>query len=143
MAYAPLFSLASFDELAPRAKCKLVLGLVRALVDINIEYLQAHPETPALYHSGVIYRPQQWVDGQQTPGLDHWWDIPSVLQHGEGSCEDLAAWRVAELRLAGHANVRPFVHSKDVSDSFTLYHVVVMTPHGEEDPSKLLGMGDW
>jgi hypothetical protein len=144
MAYAPLFSLGSFDELAPGQKCRLVLGLVRALVDVDIEYLKAHPQTPALYHAGVSYRPQQTVQGNFT-GIDHWWDIPAVRLHGEGSCEDLAAWRVAELQLAGHAHVRPFVHSREVSPGNTLYHIVVKLPDGsEEDPSALLGMsGGW
>jgi hypothetical protein len=143
MAYAPLFHLASFDELAPRQKCKLVLGLVRALCDIDAEYLLAHPETPPLYESGVVYRAQQTVQGSLTPGVDHWWDIPTCRAAGEGSCEDLASWRVAELRVAGYTHVRPFIHSREARPGLTLYHVVVMHPEGEEDPSRLLGMGEW
>ncbi len=144
MAYRPLFELASFDELAPRIRCRLVLGLVRALVDIDREYLLAHPNTPSLYQSGVVYRPQQTVAGQYT-GADLWWDIPACLAQGEGSCEDLAAWRVAELQLRGRdsmqTGVRPFVHSRDDSNGNTTYHIVVKDPSGrEEDPSVALGM---
>lgn len=143
MPYSPLFTLGSFDELPPARKCRLVLGLVRALVEIDVEYLLQHPETPPLYQSGVVYRPQQSVQGSATPGLDHWWDVPTCRAAGEGSCEDLASWRVAELRLAGYEHVRPFVHSKVAPGGMTIYHIVVMTPDGEEDPSKALGMGDW
>lgn len=144
MAYCPLFEIASFDEQPPRTRCFLVLGLVRALVDINVAYLKAHPETPGLYESGVIYRQQQTVAGAYT-GIDMWWDIPQVLSQGEGSCEDLAAWRVAELQIRGKGslqrNARPFVHSKSALNGDTVYHVVVKDPEGrEEDPSVLLGM---
>jgi hypothetical protein len=143
LAYRPLFELQSFDELPASTQCKLVIGLVRSLVEVNRQYLLGHPATVPLYQSGVRYREQQTAGGVYT-GIDSWWDIPACLEMGEGSCEDLAAWRVAEQQFRGKSifdrQARPFVHSKTVGD-LTVYHVVVRYPgNREEDPSVILGM---
>lgn len=144
MAYSPLFEIAAFDSLPSQVRCGLVLQLVRAMVEIDVAWLLRHPEAPSLYASGVRYRPQGTAGGVVT-GIDHWWDAAAVYLHGEGSCEDLAPIRVAELRVReGKKGVRPFVHSKDVVENgqtHQLYHVVVKYPNeAEEDPSLILGM---
>lgn len=141
MPYSPAFTLSSFDQLGANARCKLVLELVRALVEVDTHYLANTPGVPLLYESGVIYRPQGYRGGVYT-GIDEWWDIPECLAMGEGSCEDLASWRVAELRVRGGVKgARPFVHSREVRPGDWLYHIVVRLPNGvEEDPSALLGM---
>lgn len=83
---------------------------------------------PKLYASGVKYRREGF--GKER------WQVPSeTVKLGCGDCEDLAAWRAAELRVAGIkaraicVRVRP-----------GLIHCVVQTERGREDPSKKLGM---
>ena len=66
--------------------------LTQGLVDIDLAYLRAHPETPLLAASGVRYDA-----GVQ----DAWRDIPCILAEKVGGAVDLTAWRVAELRWAG------------------------------------------
>jgi len=62
--------------------------------------------------------------------------IPEVMRHRFGDCEDLSAWRVAELRLGGVRAI-PWV----VQSGNRLYHVQVRYPDGTiEDPSRRLGM---
>ena len=66
--------------------------LLQALVAANEEYLRNHPEAPMLYDSGVRYM-------EEPPGQEDWQDIPTCLKMRAGDCEDLACWRVAELRV--------------------------------------------
>lgn len=118
---------------------------------------------PPLYLSGVRYR-------EEPPGHEDWIDAPGVLQQGHADCEDLAAWRAAELRVAGrmdptgrlaalgYCDVEPVIkwqwiprellerqgYPKDKlpRDGVWLVHCVVRWPDGRiEDPSKILGMG--
>lgn len=83
---------------------------------------------PQLYHSGVRYRFQ--------PGRERFRDYQQVLARRFGDCDQLCAWRVAELRMQGkRAKAVPRWVKPD------LMHVVVVYPGGKvEDPSKLLGM---
>ena len=140
---AQLAGFASFDTWTTDRKCRAVLNLVQSLVALDRCYLARHPNTPALFQSGVRYREQLTQGGVRT-GVETWWDIPTVQARGEGSCEDLAAWRVAELLAAGFP-ARPFIHSKKRGD-WTIFHVVVRVrqslyaPEEEEDTSYLLGM---
>jgi hypothetical protein len=132
-----------FDKMPAGARCSAILQMIRTLVEIDKWHLHYHPEYPSLYSSGVVYRTQQTVRGNLT-GMDHWWNLPTVYKMGEGSCEDLAAIRVAELQMKGPTAydraARPKVHSKLVGGNST-YHVIVAFPDNrEEDPSLLLGM---
>lgn len=61
------------------------------------------------------------------------------------NCEDLACYRVAELRHRHGEPAQPYVTSKLVKSkrygTFTLYHIRVQRADGSiEDPSKILGM---
>jgi hypothetical protein len=86
---------------------------------------------PPLYASGVRYVAEPM--GQEN------WQTPLVtLKKKGGDCEDLAAWRAAELVVSGRdrgavavvIRIRP-----------GLMHCVVRRGSGAiEDPSKLLGM---
>ena len=119
----------------PAAQC--ILAMVRGLVEVNRIYLAHHPLTPPLAASGVRYR-------RQTVGKDRWIDIPRILQTKEGSCEDLVAWRVAELDRIGEI-AKPVIAVHDLvqpnGDPFVLYHVVCRRADGTlEDPSKQQGM---
>lgn len=100
---------------------------LEGLVRLNEVFLQTRT-VPRLYATGVVYRPERRED---------WNTIPTVMKLGCGDCEDLAAWRAAELRrdgLPARAVVRLTGPSR--------WHAVVDRGDGVfEDPSKALGMG--
>lgn len=83
-----------------------------------------------LYKSGVRY-------AREPLGAEVWQTGLETLQLGYGDCEDLCAWRCAELRVAGE-DATPYV--KDVRPG--LRHVLVRRANGKlECPSRALGMG--
>lgn len=104
--------------------------LLEVLVEVDVAYLQNHPRTPRLYRAGVRFR-------REPPHREAWNDIPEVLRLRFGDCEDLAAWRCAEWRMAG-IHARPMLKS---GGRRNLLHAVVLLPNGHiEDPSKRLGL---
>lgn len=59
------------------------------------------------------------------------------MRDGYGDCEDLAAARVAELRVKAGIKAVPWLKKKG-----KIWHVLVRYPDGTlEDPSRKLGMG--
>lgn len=139
--YSAIIESEAFDQLALGDRHDLVMALANALVNINAAYLDKVPNTPLLYESGVTYHNQP---GEQHPGqLDRWRDIPRLIQAGYGACEDLAAWRVAELNAGGETGARiGVITQQSPVDGSVMYHVVVIRANGQpEDPSALLGMG--
>jgi hypothetical protein len=84
---------------------------------------------PALYESGVRY-------AREPAGRERW-QLPSETRAiGRGDCEDLAVWRVAELRARGEKAKLLLRRSGD-----RLWHAMVRRGNGSiEDPSKRLGM---
>lgn len=105
--------------------------LIESLVSRNMVYLKNNPKTPLLYSSGVVYASEFT---QQ-----EWQDIPRTLKLKHGDCEDLASWRIAELRIQG-INAKPHIIWNAVNNAF-YFHVQVKHPDGSmEDPSVRLGM---
>lgn len=99
-------------------------GLTRlALVDL------ARHDMPLLYESRVKYRPEP-------SGVRENWQRPiQTLRKGYGDCEDLAAWRAAELRREGDrgamVDVKRTGHKR--------WHAVVRRGDGTiEDPTAML-----
>jgi len=132
--YQPRLLLRSFDELPEEARAAGIARLVDQLAWIDTAWLRMHPEVPPLYESGVVY-----VERGLTACGDDWRDIPEILVEGEGVCEDLSAWRIAELRIRS-TNAQPLITSMQ-ADSLIVYHVRVLWPNGQiEDPSLILGM---
>jgi len=131
--YSPRFVLRSFDLLPERIKIGVLESMVEALVAANMAYLEAYPRTPLLYESGVRYL-------EEPRGRDDWQDIPETIRRDRtGDCEDLAAWRIAELRFRGEA-ARPSVRASVIRGVLT-YHIRVQRADGQiEDPSRQLGM---
>lgn len=122
----------------PESRDRILKILLWALIRLNREYLRMHPRTPTLYASGVRYI-------REPEGWECWPDIGQVLAMGGGDCEDLAAWRVAELLEHG-IPARPAWRYRKVQlpsgTIGTLYHILVYIPgRGFEDPSRALGMG--
>lgn len=121
----------------------------------NVTYLEAHPATPPLYESGVVYR----EEGLKLCGegrvfkrqlVEDWNAIPTVLQKGHADCEDLCAYRAAELRLDGAPEAFAFPLKAGSKyhpqlGRINLIHVLVARdarcrPDDCEDPSAVLGM---
>lgn len=108
--------------------------LLDALTVRDIAYLRRHPDAPMLYESGVVYQ-------EEPPGAEDWQDIPTSLKLGWADCEDLAAWRAAELVVRHGVDARPDFTCDVRSDGSRLYHIFVRLPDGRtEDPSRELGM---
>ena len=134
--YEPTFELVSFDAMGPVDRARVIAALVEALVTVNRAYLRANPQTPLLYASGVRFL-------REPDGVDEWQDIPRTMALGSGDCEDLASWRIAELRERGEAArvlVLTFQERRPIGD-VTEFHIMVERADGaREDPSRLLGM---
>lgn len=118
----------------------------RALAELqrrDERWLRDHPRAPRLYSSGVRYV----ANGART---ELWRTVPEVLvlsrSTGGTDCQDLAAWRAAELVVRGQdpaarAVSRLYVLDEPSGDSTMLFHAVVRRGDGSvEDPSAALGM---
>lgn len=109
----------------------------------NMAWIKHYPQTPRLYRSGVIYKPEvhrEDLGGSVVEYGEDWKTIPWVLYDGYGDCEDLGAWRAAELRVQG-VNARPDVKIRKLPNGHWRAHVRVKYPDGHiEDPSAKLGM---
>jgi hypothetical protein len=75
---------------------------------------------PPLYRSGVVYL-------SDLLPREAWWTIWEVLDAGGGICEDLACWRIAELKGEG-IDARPVVYHPDGVDGPVMMHALVGVP---------------
>lgn len=111
-------------------------GAASGLVNLNLALMrrarQQGRQAPPLYKSGVRYR-------REPAGQETWDSWDRVLRRGYGDCEDLAAWRAAELRFNG---IDRGARVAIVRTGPKLMHAVVRRSNGAiEDPSRRLGMG--
>lgn len=120
------------EHVGTRRTAKIILMLVRALVECNLDYLEEHPETPHPYRAGIRYR--------REVRAERWKSIPKVIEDGEGDCEDLAAYLAAYLVHRGEKPVSLVLRWKEQPSGGRLFHVLVRGPRGYEDPSRRLGM---
>lgn len=100
-----------------------------ALTILDIHYLKAYG-APPLYQSGVRYI----REGPQR--REAWLTVPDIIAAGGGDCEDLAAWRAAELRVRGYAASARAIRVRSG------WHIIVECEGRVEDPSARLGMLD-
>lgn len=105
-------------------------GLTRVNEALLVAPAVGGPALPQLYESGVVYKNEP---------RDVWRHAGDVAAEGWGDCEDLSAWRAAELRVSGDdPDARVAVYKSGPSR----YHAVVARGDGTvEDPSRVLGMG--
>lgn len=94
----------SFSRPSLTAHYEGLLGcLLWALVLADVGDLLADPRTPLLYQSGVKYKVEVPRPGKtgcdDGDGQERFLSAPYVLRQGHADCEDLAAWRCAELRI--------------------------------------------
>lgn len=135
MPYRITFALDLFNGPRERELSRRTLDvMLDSLFRIDCLYLQAHPDTPWLYQSGIRYM-------EEPPGQEDWQDIPTCLKMGLADCEDVACWRAAEVTVRQGIRVRPFFREHKRKDGGMLYHILVGYPDGRiEDPSAILGM---
>ncbi len=139
----------------PRVLAELAQIFLRAVVASNRVTIRERKAMgkpiPPLYESNVDYEPEPWTDREQFD------DILTCLRRGWADCDDLCAWRVAELQEQGvNADIRIYwryfdASGRRVSESMVarkmppgvkmLMHVEVRLPNGKiEDPSRFLGL---
>ena len=108
---------------------------VETLVTANLDYLIKHPRTLPLTRCGIRYQ-------REYSSPEQWQGIADMLRTKRGDCEDLSAWRCAELRYRGYRAV-PHVIGKRGK-----WHIQVKLLAKDKrdrrfailDPSKELGM---
>lgn len=111
-----------------------MLYFMEALVAHDRLWLQAYPETPNIYESGVKYEYKDAI------GAPAWQDIATTIGRGLGDCKDFACWRVAELRERHGVDCHPVIRWRKVGDTWRFHALVEFEDHSTEDPSLLLGM---
>lgn len=131
-----------------REHSNVTLGyFLEALTKVN-EVLMSMRRLPGLYDAGVRYQAEPL-------GEEFWLDALQVLQKRFADCEDMSAYRAAELRVYHGIAARPtFIFGIDPR-GVQLYHCRVRYPASagpqhasaklignefEEDPSVVLGM---
>lgn len=119
---------------APRA----IEAAVNALAIIDEIYLLENPQTPPLAKSGVRYQREVRAWGEP----ERWQSIAEILASGVADCEDLAAARIAELRIR-KIPARPKVVPAGRAVNGR-WHIIVEIPTKKGairmDPSRELGM---
>ncbi|HRI72506.1 MAG TPA: hypothetical protein PK156_50065 [Polyangium sp.] len=135
-----LHTSASFETANEAVAHEVLNSMLECLVQMNVALMRSS-RFPPLYSTHVRYR-------QEPLGDENWRDAAIVLRDGFGDCEDLAAYRVAELRVTHKVPARCVFRWRtflvDGKTRVKLYHILVGVPHGGkmliEDPSKRLGM---
>jgi hypothetical protein len=130
---------------SPRENAEGLRALLDLTINLNTWFLRHH-SCPPLYGAGVVYgRTDDWecipalyangYHGTNKPGSN----FPA--HYGRfGDCKSLTAALVAEYRFQGRA-AEPVFRFADLPGNSRLFHILVLTDNGFEDPSKVLGMG--
>lgn len=115
----------------PEAIEAVAEGLTRLNVALMRFADERGVELPPLYGSGMVYR--------REPRGREWWenaeDVASLSTKRSGDCEDLAAYRAAELRYWDGELARVAI----LRTARGTFHAVVLREDGTlEDPSRIL-----
>lgn len=108
--------------------------ILEALVTIDQMYLRTH-HVPRLYESGVRYQEepltnQASLNSGAPQRVEEFAAIPAILEKGWGDCDNLAPWRVAELREAGEPAKIRVQWKRHPGTGQKLYHIVVRRADG-------------
>jgi hypothetical protein len=102
---------------------------LEGLTRLNELLIKQH-DVPPIYEAGVRYRREK---------RDKWKHALDVQADGVGDCEDLSAWRAAEMRVSGED---PGARVEVYRSGPRKFHAIVERSDGTtEDPSRVLGMG--
>jgi len=127
--FAPIFTSNKKDDVL--LSFLMLKGLIEGLAKANLAYIKIKG-APPIYQSGVRYKMEL--------SSENWLTIPYLLATGYGDCEDLAAWRAAELQAQG-IKAKPDIRARIMPDGVWRAHALVRLPDGTiEDPSAKLGM---
>jgi hypothetical protein len=110
------------------ANARALRTLLECLISLNGQFLETHT-APSLYDSGVRYRRTMI-----------WDTIPALYARQYGDCKSLTAALIAEYRMQG-IEAKPVFRFMPVYKGKLIFHILVQTAEGFEDPSKILGMG--
>lgn len=111
---------------SPRYVAHALEGLARVAAEEIAEN-----SLPPLYRSGIRYE-------REPRGSEEWLTPLQMLERGVSDCEDIAAYRVGELRASG---ADPGAVVTIVRTGPRTLHAVVRRSDGSiEDPSRVLGM---
>lgn len=122
-----MLAVVRIPERAPEeVKVALMRSALEHLVRAN-RIIMRHVSIPPLYRSGARY-------GREPRGREMWQSADETNKLKVGDCEDLAAWRAAELQEVGIQ-----ARADIVKTGPQRYHAVVRWPCGRyEDPSRRL-----
>lgn len=114
-------------------------AVIEQAVRANMEYIaglwRARRTLPSLYTTSILY-----VDDSADTDGQRVWTIPHVIAQGRGACADLAAWRCAELRMGKLAGCFVRIQPRSDDPANKVFHALVTTPEGFEDPSEIMKM---
>lgn len=130
---------------SPRENAEGLRVLLDSLIALNAWYLRHYPARP-LYRAGVVY-------GR----TDDWETLPALYAHGFhgtdkpgstfppklgtfGDCKSLTAALCAEYRMSGR-RCEPTFRFAPMKGGDNMFHILLRTDQGWEDPSARLGMG--
>lgn len=122
---------AFFDGCSEEVNAIALRALLDCLIAFNTLLITkcGFPITP-LYDSPVFYR-----------RTTVWDAIPAMYNLGYGDCKSLTAAKIAEYRAQGIPCNPVFRFSPpDHPGGIMLFHILVQTAEGYEDPSKMKGM---
>jgi hypothetical protein len=134
-----VFRLSYFFRDATHAEnAEALRAFLVCLTSINLSFLRRH-QVVRLYDSGVRYQREA-----------EWLPIPELYQAGVGDCKSLVAALAAERIMLGQRVNLEFRWLKydergrevdsDMPGQYR-FHILLRTPYGVEDPSRVLGMG--
>lgn len=122
---------AFYAQASKSSNASALRALLDCLVDLDVIYLEAYPNTPGLYEARVFYH--------FMPTKAPWDTIPTLFSRGYGDCKSLAAARIAELRCRGQVAKPVFRFLKN--NWGTMFHILILHSNGNwECPSRILGM---
>ncbi len=128
----------------PRAVALLARGALELMVQANEIMMRDEPRAyPPLLHSHIAFAPEPWAGK-----LEEFAPAVLVVARGWGDCDDLVAYRCAELRVFGdrlactkpeHATIHIFGRENLPPPQRTVMHAQVRRANGTiEDVSRLL-----
>lgn len=131
----------------PRTVALLARGALNITIATNVVMMrQLGPQQfPPLFASGVVFKPEPWAGK-----IEEFAHALTVLARGWGDCDDLVAYRVAELRVFGDrlagtppekALARIYGRDRKMHAQVRRGDAPNVVKNGTiEDPSRLLGM---
>lgn len=132
---------------------KALLWLMEGLCRINQDIIKTQKKlgkpVPLMYGADIHYQREDgrewWKQGTdlESQPTELWQDIYTTIARKGGDCEDLACWRIAELRETYNRAAKPLVTYRFAEGAYHFHALLwVKGPSGwrKEDPSAKLGM---